>query len=73
MKFKVYNQNGKVKITKICSDNSERPMFSDLSDGEVAEIEVGVPNVYTKSHKKKISNVTESDEALDEDRHKEGQ
>ncbi len=51
MLFKVYNQNGKVKVTKIAG-YVEQTMFSNLADGEVAEIEVGVSQ-YTKSHKKK--------------------
>lgn len=41
MKIKVYNENGIVKITKIItSDNYERTIFSNLKDGEVAEIDV---------------------------------
>ena len=53
MLFKVYNQNGKVKITKICRDKTERVMFSDLQDGEVVEIEVNA-NLSANSHKHKI-------------------
>lgn len=41
MKIKVYNKDGVVKITKIItSDNYERTIFSNLQDGEVAEIEI---------------------------------
>lgn len=52
MKVKVYNENGIVKITKIItSDDYERTMFSNLQDGEVAEIEV---NFCTTTKAKKI-------------------
>lgn len=51
MVFRVYNQNGKVKITKTMS-YLEQVMFSDLQDGEVVEIEVG-SSLWTKSHTKK--------------------
>lgn len=52
MKFRVYNQNGKVKVTKICLDGAERPMFSEVADGEMVEIEVD-STITTKSHKYK--------------------
>lgn len=55
MKFRVYNQNGKVKVTKICADGAERPMFSEVADGEMVEIEVG-STITTKSHKYKTDN-----------------
>ena len=42
MIFRVYNQNGKVKITKVCRDNVERPMFRNVPDGEFVEIETEV-------------------------------
>lgn len=51
MQIKVYNRNGKVKITKTVN-HKELVMISDLADGEVAEIEVGVSQ-YTKGVKKK--------------------
>ena len=38
--IKVYHENGKVKITKIAPSGIEQVMFSDLKDGEVAEITV---------------------------------
>lgn len=50
MKFKVYNQNGKVKITKTCADGMERSMFSDVADGEMVEITVDAA-LTSKSHK----------------------
>ena len=41
MNFKIYNENGVVKITKILdSEKEEITMFSSLKDGEVATIEV---------------------------------
>lgn len=55
MKIKVYNENGIVKITKIITlDNYERTVFSDLQDGEVAEIEVDCC-ANTKATKDSIS------------------
>lgn len=52
MLVRVYNQNGKVKITKT-SGYVEQTMCSDLPNGEVMEVEIG-SSLWTKSHKKKI-------------------
>lgn len=52
MLFKVYNQNGKIKITKTMN-YVEQVMFSDVPEGSVVEIEVG-SSLWTKSHTKKI-------------------
>ena len=40
MKIKVYNENGNIRITKITCTGVEQTMFSNLYDGEVAEIDV---------------------------------
>ena len=41
MQFKIYNENGVVKITKILGPGKEEiTMFSNLKAGEVATIEV---------------------------------
>lgn len=53
MKFRVYNKNGRVQITKECTGGQERMMFSDLKDGEVAEIETEVTQC-SKSARKRI-------------------
>lgn len=53
MVFKVYNQNGKVKVTKLCGV-MEQTMFSDIQEGEMVEIEVGTTQ-FTKSKKKKAN------------------
>lgn len=60
MKFKVYNQNGKVKITKTCADGMERPMFSDVAEGEMVEITVDA-TLTSKSHKY-VTGMTEEEE-----------
>lgn len=55
MKIKVYNEDGVVKITKIITlNNYERTVFSNLQDGEVAEIEVNYCE-NTKATKDRIS------------------
>lgn len=59
MIFRVYNQNGKVKITKVCRDNVEHPMFSSVLDGEVVEIETEIMQ-YSKSRKRKIGQAGET-------------
>lgn len=59
MIFRVYNQNGKVKITKVCRDNVERPMFSSVPDGEFVEIETEVTQC-SRSMKKKIGQAEET-------------
>lgn len=47
MKIKIYNKNGVVKITKITASGEEQTMFSNLHDGEVAEINIDFePSVY---------------------------
>lgn len=40
MTIKVYNENGKIKVTKISASGIERTMFSDIAVGEVVEITV---------------------------------
>lgn len=52
MLFKVYNQNGKVKITKTMN-YVEQVMFRDVPEGSMVEIEVG-SSLWTKSHAKNI-------------------
>lgn len=52
MLFRVYHQNGKVKITKIMN-HMEQVMTSDVSEGRMFEIEVG-SSLWTKSHSTKI-------------------
>lgn len=53
MKFKIYNENGIVKITKILSPGKEEiTMFSNLKNGEVATIEV---NSHISSNGKRSS------------------
>ena len=48
-RIKVYNEKGKIKITKIAPYGIEQIMFSDLKDGEVAEIVVDfVPTLQAK-------------------------
>jgi len=52
MVIKVYHSHGKVKITKTMNQR-ELVMFSDLDDGEIAEIEIGVSQ-HTEAKKKKM-------------------
>lgn len=53
MNFKIYNENGVVKITKILGPEKEEiTMFSNLKDGEVATIEV---NTHISSNGKRNS------------------
>lgn len=51
MLIRVYNHGGKVKVTKV-SGVAEQVMFSDLADGEMAEVEIGT-SLWTKSNKAK--------------------
>ena len=37
-KIKIYHENGTVKITKIAPTGIEQVLFSDLKEGEAAEI-----------------------------------
>lgn len=54
MKIKVYNENGVVKITKISASGLEQALFSNLKDGEFAEIEVNF-STTVQADKKNIS------------------
>lgn len=40
MKLKIYNEGGKVRVTKADLDGSETTLFSGLSDGGSAVIDV---------------------------------
>lgn len=59
MKIKVYNENGNIRITKTISRSDgvdiEHTMFSNLFDGEVAEINVEVANLSVVAEKDSIS------------------
>lgn len=59
MKIKVYHQKGRVKITKIMSQK-ELVLFSDLADGEMAEIDIDVSQC-TNAKKRKVDNSSEVD------------
>ena len=39
-KFRIYNENGKVKVTKVTPTGIEQVMYSEVKDGEFVEIEV---------------------------------
>ena len=52
MIIKVYNQCGKIKVTKICGNGLEQTIFSDIQNGEAATIEIGTSQ-YTKAKKGK--------------------
>ena len=39
-KFRIYNEDGKIKVVKITSTDVEQIMYSDVKDGEFVEIEV---------------------------------
>lgn len=39
-KFRIYNENGKIKVIKVTANNVEQIMYSDIKDGEFVEIEV---------------------------------
>ena len=54
MKIKVYNEKGKIRITKVVPGYMEQTIFSDLQDGEMAEINVEVANLYLTAEKEKI-------------------
>ena len=60
MLIRVYNQSGRIKIAKICN-LVEHTIYSDLGDGEMAEIEVSVSQC-TRSYKKKIGDRQASNE-----------
>lgn len=51
MLIRVYNHGGRVKVTKV-SGVAEQVMFSDLADGEMAEVEIGT-SLWTKSSRAK--------------------
>ena len=42
MQIKIYNEGGKIKVTKIGSGNIEQTIFSNIEDGKVATITVEV-------------------------------
>jgi len=54
MKIKVYNENGKIKVTKISANGTEQTMFSDIAAGEVVEITVEA-TLSVKGEKDSIS------------------
>lgn len=51
MEYRVYNENGVAKVTKVCNNGNESLMFK-LTDGEVAVLEV-VAHLHTGENTKK--------------------
>lgn len=51
MEYRVYNENGVAKVTKVCKNGNESLMFK-LTDGEVAVLEV-VAHLHTGENTKK--------------------
>ena len=60
MVVKVYNQSGKVKITKICGNGLEQTMFSDLKSGDEATIEIST-SPYIKAEKRRTDKTANSE------------
>lgn len=60
MIIRVYNDNGRIKITEEAGRGGERVMFGSLADGEVAEIRVEVANLSVESRKRDYRVVQES-------------
>lgn len=54
MKFKVYNENGIVRVTKVTENGVEQTMFSNIQTGQVAEMEV-VADISYHAHLDKVS------------------
>ena len=40
MKFRVYNENGKVRVVRVLEDGTELSMFSDVKDGSNVTIDL---------------------------------
>lgn len=51
MMIRIYNQGGKVRVTKTCG-HLEQTMFSSVEDGECVEVNVEA-SICTKSSKKR--------------------
>ncbi len=63
MLLRVYNRNGKVSVVKVAANGYEQIMFSDIKDGETAEIQIDVSQ-FTKSYKKKTNAVSEKNRQI---------
>lgn len=53
MQFKVYNENGIIRVTKITPSGLEQTMYSDVQNGQVAVINVEA-EISCYSHKEDI-------------------
>lgn len=42
MKIRIYNDNGIVKVTKVCENNTEKSIFDKINNQEVAEININI-------------------------------
>lgn len=66
MKIRIYNNHGKVKVTKVCSGNAERTMFHEVKNGEMVEVDIQAA-VTSESHKYAIGE--EKEKPGKEERH----
>lgn len=55
MQIKIYNENGKVRVAKVASNEIEQTMFANVADGEVAIINVEVANYSVQGNLDSIS------------------
>ena len=52
MKIKIYNENGVIRVVK---NGIEQTMFSNVTDGEVATIDIEVANISVQGKKVSIN------------------
>lgn len=56
MQFKVYNENGIIRVTKITQSGLEQTMYSDIQNGQVAVINIEA-EISCYSHKEDIRKI----------------
>lgn len=54
MKIKIYNENGVIRVVKV-KNGIEQTMFSNVTDGEVATIDIEVANISVQGKKVSIN------------------
>lgn len=61
MQIKIYNKDGKVRVTKIGNNGTEQTMYVNITDGQVATIDISVANLCVEGNLERISTMSRED------------
>lgn len=61
MQIKIYNKDGKVRVTKVVNNGTEQTMYANITDGQVVTIDILVANLCVEGNLERISSMSRED------------